>query len=462
LALRHLTAHGNFFDLIMTQGLVRKNNLSDLPSPEQARANLGLATADYERIRGLYTSAGVSNIDVQYIAGSTSNYQQQISSINSTISGIPSSIYVSKSGGTISGEWNNVGAMGAASVLISGSTISGSSDALFASDFAGGQFRITTATLVANSGLTVQRFVSSGNVVTATGVMIDTEIPIMINGAPFFIEAGSWPSLDLRFAETKSLNDVITGQNLVSFTRASTGTYTDSAGVLQTAAVDAPRFDHNPTTGESLGLLVEEQRTNLLTGSEAFDVSPWTKNNGCTITSDATASPTGTLTADQFNGTAISFTGVFAFPTTVPGAVYTFSIYIKNNSNATSLRLGVESNPTNAFVTFNAVTGTITSVAANVTSSSAQFVGNGWYRVVLAYTTTGTSAGLVIYSTSGAVATWFAWGAQLEAGAFPTSYIATTSAATTRSADVASITGSNFSSWYRQDEGTVFCDARTQ
>jgi hypothetical protein len=50
------------------------------------------------------------------------------------------------------------------------------------------------------------------------------------------------------------------------------------------------------------------------------------------------------------------------------------------------------------------------------------------------------------------------WGGQLEAGAFASSYIATTTAAATRNADVASITGANFSSWYRQDEGTVFYD----
>ena len=72
----------------MTRGLVRKNNLSDLPSPEQARTNLGLATADYNRIRGLYASAGVSNFDIQRIAGSAGNYQQQINSINGIVSGI--------------------------------------------------------------------------------------------------------------------------------------------------------------------------------------------------------------------------------------------------------------------------------------------------------------------------------------------------------------------------------------
>ena len=63
-------------------------------------------------------------------------------------------------------------------------------------------------------------------------------------------------SLDLRFADTKSLTDAVTGQSLVTFTRASSGTVTDSAGVLQTATTDVPRFDHNPTTGESRGLLV--------------------------------------------------------------------------------------------------------------------------------------------------------------------------------------------------------------
>jgi hypothetical protein len=48
----------------------------------------------------------------------------------------------------------------------------------------------------------------------------------------------------------------------------------------------------------------------------------------------------------------------------------------------------------------------------------------------------------------------YVWGAQAEVGAFATSYIATTAAAATRLADVASITGTNFSSWYNQTEGT--------
>ena len=50
----------------------------------------------------------------------------------------------------------------------------------------------------------------------------------------------------------------------------------------------------------------------------------------------------------------------------------------------------------------------------------------------------------------------YLWGRVIEAGAFPTSYIPTTTATATRAADVASIAGSNFSSWYNQTEGTLY------
>ena len=58
-----------------------------------------------------------------------------------------------------------------------------------------------------------------------------------------------------------------TFSQIITFTRASTATYIDSAGVLQTAAINAPRFDYNPTTLAPLGFLVEEARTNLLLNS---------------------------------------------------------------------------------------------------------------------------------------------------------------------------------------------------
>jgi hypothetical protein len=189
------------------------------------------------------------------------------------------------------------------------------------------------------------------------------------------------PSLDLRFADNKSLVDAVTGASLVTFTRASSGTFVDSAGVLQTAATDVPRLDHNPTTGESLGLLVEEARTNLLLNSATL----------------STQSATVTAVAHTLH-----FTG----------------------------------------------TGTVTLTGV---STAGPLAGTGTgesNRVSLTFTPT---AGSLTLTVSGTVTN-----AQLEVGAFRTSYIATTGATATRAADVASITGSAFSSWYRQDEGTVY------
>ena len=88
-----------------------------------------------------------------------------------------------------------------------------------------------------------------------------------LNGRVYWIDGAPGPfddaALHLNFAESKSLIDDVSGQNLVTFTRASTATYTDNAGVIQTAAIDEARFDHT-ANGTSLGLLIEEARTNYV------------------------------------------------------------------------------------------------------------------------------------------------------------------------------------------------------
>jgi hypothetical protein len=174
----------------MTRGLVRKNNLSDLPSPEQARINLGLATADYNRIRGLFQSAGVTNIDVQRIAGSAGGYQAQINSINSTISGIIPALYADRAGDTLSGTWTNIGRMNAVNITVSGNPPAQSTDALFVHDYQGGEFRLTASAMVAPSGLTVESISDGGGVVFASGVVTNKLVPITIGSIPYFLEAG--------------------------------------------------------------------------------------------------------------------------------------------------------------------------------------------------------------------------------------------------------------------------------
>ncbi len=226
----------------------------------------------------------------------------------------------------------------------------------------------------------------------------------------------------------------------------------------------APRFDHNPTTGESLGLLVEESRTNLLVQSEDF-LTTWTIHDGLTRTANQIVSPNGSTTADLLAGNGISV-GYLEQPTAssnqfVSGTTYTYSVYLKKANTSTCLTLLIgntfNSGGGNPIATWNLDTGVPS--FSNGAAGSMTPVGNGWYRCVVTDTATQTHTQnqqwLRMASASGDV---YAWGAQLEAGAFPTSYIPTTTAAVTRSADVASISGSNFSSWYRQDEGTVFGD----
>lgn len=174
----------------MTRGLVRKNNLSDLPNAEQARINLGLSTADYNRIRGLYTSAGLRPWEIQRIAGSSNNYQSQIDSINSIINNIDPSLYVKKTGDTLTGTWTNTGVMSAVEVQQSGVTPQSSSDALFTHDYQAGSFEISTVTMIANSGITVTNFLDGGGVVLASGVVPDRRVPIKIGGIQYYMEAG--------------------------------------------------------------------------------------------------------------------------------------------------------------------------------------------------------------------------------------------------------------------------------
>jgi len=256
------------------------------------------------------------------------------------------------------------------------------------------------------------------------------------------------PSLDLRFADNKSLVDSVSGQNLITFTRASLATYFDSTGTVQTAATDVPRFDHNPTTGESLGLLVEEQRTNLLLRSDQFDNASWGKAFGAITANNATA-PDGTSAADTFIPTAL--TGLAYFqqnPTVVASSTYTWSVYLKASGYTWVFLDFYDGANHRSFFNLTG-SGTVGTVEAGNTSTITA-VGNGWYRCTLTRASANTSlfcavavtdADNSIPATYNGTSGINAWGAQLEAGAFATSYIPTTSAAATRAADVATITG---------------------
>ena len=270
------------------------------------------------------------------------------------------------------------------------------------------------------------------------------------------------PSLDLNFAASLNTIDQVSGQNLVTFTRTTSGTYFDNAGVLRSATVNLARFDHDPITLESLGLLVEEARTNLNIYSEQFNNAAWGKSN-LAITANSTVAPDGTTTADlaiPSNGSIIPQVYI-AVSSTVP---VTYSIFAKYGGiRYVRIASAYVASGADAAV-FDLIDGTI-SLTGSAATAKISAVGNGWYLCSVSSSSASNerninpqnSPSIVLVSQSyNGTSGVYVWGAQLEAGAFPTSYIPTTTAAVTRAADVASVTGINFSSWYRQDEGTLF------
>jgi hypothetical protein len=100
------------------------------------------------------------------------------------------------------------------------------------------------------------------------------------------------PSLNLDFANSQSVDPRIT------FTRASTATRVNANGLIEVVASNSPRIDFDPATQVCKGLLIEEQRTNLLTYSENFDNAAWGKQS-VTVNANAAIAPDGTLTADK-------------------------------------------------------------------------------------------------------------------------------------------------------------------
>ena len=261
---------------------------------------------------------------------------------------------------------------------------------------------------------------------------------------------------------------------VTAYTATTTQAITNYIPQLLTAASGVARFNHNPTTDESLGLLIEEQRTNLLTYSEQFDNAAWTKSD-TTVTANTLVAPDGTLTADSLiENTATANHRIFQSVSKAASAItYTATVYAKTNGR--NIRVSFDSGSTSNSVEagFNLTTGTVSvaaSVAGTYTSASATItpVGNGFYRCsVTATTGTETTVRQNIWLLNDTTQNYtgngwsgiYIWGAQLEVGAFATSYIPTVASQVTRSADAASMTGTNFSSWFSQSEGSFYGEA---
>ncbi len=231
-----------------------------------------------------------------------------------------------------------------------------------------------------------------------------------------------------------------------------------------------PRFDYDPVTLAARGLLVEEARTNLLTYSAEFDNALWAKTGTSSITPNTAIAPDGLTAGDTFFCGSTAASALRRASLTVTAAAHTYTIFAKKGTaNFAVIQLS-DGGANFARQWFNLNTGVVGTAAAggtmSVTSAAIQSFGNGWYRCAITATfpsTTGQVDNFVGTTDGGfggdATSNILIWGAQLEAGAFATSYIPTIASTVTRSADVATITGSLFSQWYNQPEGAFIGEA---
>ena len=279
------------------------------------------------------------------------------------------------------------------------------------------------------------------------------------------------PTLLLDFANSKTLDPRFT------FTRNSAATYVDEQGIIKTAAAGEERFDHDSATGECLGLLIEEDRTNLIANSQVFATGYSVGN--LTITDNVAVAPDGTTTAASMIETA-NTDGHSIQLSSTSQSEFSQSIFVKpNGRDNICVRFVTNSNDWYTF-TFNLTgDGSITQEQASSSSTwtiryrSITALANGWYRIAVSAIGTATPYIFSVLgcdsSTPTLVAQWgfprytgditkgyYVWGAQVETDPFPTSYIPTSGSTVTRAAEVYNFNDSNV---FGSSSGTFIVDA---
>lgn len=210
---------------------------------------------------------------------------------------------------------------------------------------------------------------------------------------------------------------------------------------------------------EPLGLLVEEQRTNLLLHSEAFTNAVWTKSNS-SVNANAVKSPDGGMADKLVEDNASVSHGIRQTASSGTSSDFTFSVFLKAAERRYARLMVADvglGSGSRYYVMVDLINGVVTSegsISATNAHASVEPYGNGWFRCTVSAsldvsgTTTQTSIYLsdipnvssVITSYTGdGTSGIYVWGAQLEQGSFATSYIPTTTAQVTRAADQASL-----------------------
>ena len=246
------------------------------------------------------------------------------------------------------------------------------------------------------------------------------------------------------------------GSGDLTFTRASTATRVNESGLIEEVAANVPRLDNSQ--GGCSTLLLEPQRTNLFLNSnstEGFNASNATRTLNQITSPDGSINASSVVCTNNFGNINKSGQAVTA------GTKYVYSVFLKlKDTNWAYIR--VLSTDLDYFVWIDLLNGIKGTDANSV--GSIQDYGNGWFRCNIVFTNiSATTANVYAYPTSSNNAnsaignSFYAWGIQLEAGSYPTSYIPTTSTAVTRVKDFGNTNG--LSTIINSVEGTIIFKA---
>jgi hypothetical protein len=240
------------------------------------------------------------------------------------------------------------------------------------------------------------------------------------------------------------IDDVFTAgeTEMLVIDRGSPASYFDASGRLVYAASGEPRFDHDPITHEVLGLLVEEASANATHFSEQLDDgAEWFANGIMGVNANVGVAPDGMMTADAMADldTGVQCRRAQSYVIANDSLPYTCSAFVKAGT-LTDMTFGCEllggGTQVQEMMSVDLGAGVVSDAPAGATAYGLEPIGNGWFRAWITLLNNGTgnaSAALSFWSRLGSDATtgtYFAWGAQFEQGANPTSYISNPGLAT--------------------------------
>ena len=251
------------------------------------------------------------------------------------------------------------------------------------------------------------------------------------------------------------------GDGDFTVTVAAGATRVNKDGLIESVVADQARLNYDPTNPQDPHLLLEPSRANLITYSELFDNSYWTKENSSIGT--GIVSPMGDTDAQNvIEDTTTGRHRIRVLGSVSSGTSYSFSVWAKSTNRNLVI---------NADALFNARSGfnLSTGVVADTTSGTATITAfpNDWFLCTVTGAATSTQTQVFYLQmqtgttdanyTGDGSSTLSLFGAQLEAGSYPSSYIPTSGSAVTRTADFCNIP-SGLENVLNTSEGTLFFD----